>query len=421
MKNTLWIDVTMLVNWSGKMTGIQRVEYNLAKRFAVNSKVRFFVFDKHSNTLIDFDFKHIEFKIATQQDQSVYEQQATTGGHISAWSRLRKSPVFQPLRPLYAQLKPIAKTALHTIRNADTKKYESAKILSGDTVLVLSGDWSDASFAHLLTEKKKEQSFRIVQIIYDMLPALYPGYFVQGMPTQFSSYMIKMLPESDKILAISESTKQDIIKFSKDKKLGDLDIDVFRLGDDFAESIATKPNFIEGKFLLSVGTVEARKNHQLIYYAYRDAINRGINLPPIVIAGKKGWLVDDLIYLITNDPVISKKFIFVQPTDKELAWLYQNCLFTLFPSFYEGWGLPVAESLFNGKLCLSSNSSSMPEISGELIDYYSPDDPMGLLDKILLYVNNSDLLEAKQKAIRSKYKPTSWDDSFEVVRKAIDQ
>jgi len=418
MVKKLWIDVTMLVNWSGKMTGIQRVEYNLAKRFALKDNVRFFVFDKGNNILIDFDFKHIEYKINTQQDQSAY-QQAVVSTELSGLARIRHSAILDPVRPLYNRLKPIAKTSLHKLRNINAEPQKSAEILAGDTVLILSGDWSDDSFVNLMLEKKEIHNFHMIQIVYDMLPALYPGYFVKGMPEQFASYMKRILPNSDKVLAISESTKRDIVEFGKRNSLKKLSVDVFRLGDDFVESSAAKPDFIKGDFILTVGTFEARKNHQLIYYAYREAMNRGIDLPPVVVAGKKGWLIEDLFYLITNDPIISKKFIFVQPTDKELAWLYKNCLFTLFPSFYEGWGLPVAETLFNGKLCLSSNSSSMPEIAGDLIDYYSPNDPEGLLEKIVLYLENPELLKSKEDAIKAQYKPTSWDGSYNTVEKSV--
>jgi glycosyltransferase involved in cell wall biosynthesis len=61
-----------------------------------------------------------------------------------------------------------------------------------------------------------------------------------------------------------------------------------------------------------------------------------------------------------------------RPDDAELAFLYQNCLFTVYPSYYEGWGLPIGESLWFRKLVVTSETSSMPEVGGSLVDYVNP-------------------------------------------------
>ena len=59
-------------------------------------------------------------------------------------------------------------------------------------------------------------------------------------------------------------------------------------------------------------------------------------------------------------------------SDEELAWMYKNCAFSIYPSFYEGWGLPIAESAFYGAPCLASSTSSMPEVAGSAVDYFNP-------------------------------------------------
>ena len=71
------------------------------------------------------------------------------------------------------------------------------------------------------------------------------------------------------------------------------------------------------------------------------------------------------------------------PSDAELAFLYRNCRFTVFPSLYEGWGLPIGESLWFGKLCIASKTSSMPEVGGDLVDYVDPKDADSLQQAIL--------------------------------------
>ncbi len=417
LSGVLWIDVTMLVNWSGRMTGIQRVEYNLASRFSKYENVRFCVFNKTMNRLVDFEFKHIEYKISHQQLGTINEPVN------EVQTRLIKKHIKSLIRNILPNN--IHKKLSVTYKNGfkqNTPPQQAIDFNKGDRLLILSGDWSDNSFADLVSNERQKNSIEIIQIVYDMLPALYPSYFVPGMPDQFSNYMKKLFANCDRIFAISESTKNDIKDFMYQNKIDHVEITVFRLGDDFVKVPSKKPKnqgFKSGEFTLTVSTVEARKNHLIMYYAMRESILQGVEIPAMVIAGKKGWLVDDFYYLVQNDPIMSQKILLIQPDDDELSWLYQNCLFTIFPSFYEGWGLPVAESMFYGKFCLSSNRSSMPEIAGSLIDYFSPNDAITLLDKIIHYSSDSDILRTKEKRIKESYKPTSWDNTFDQIRSYI--
>ena len=142
-------------------------------------------------------------------------------------------------------------------------------------------------------------------------------------------------------------------------------------------------------------------------------------IPQIVIVGKKGWLTEDLAHVIEKDPSIDGKLLWLSNlTDAELKWLYINCAFTIFPSICEGWGLPIAESLQNGKFCLASSVSSMLEIGTGLIDYFSPYDARSCLDKILKYSADEYYKQANAK-ISKAYKPYSWDESYEVFSKVV--
>lgn len=413
--NTLWIDLTMLVNWHGHLTGIQRVEYNLAKRYAQLPNVKFCVFRKDQNKLTEFDFNHVIYKVEMLQQQNA------------------ASAAEQPItnRPLYRRALSKAKRVVTQVLSAQTKAFlreqlqrstvdDSAPVIfhQNDTFLILSGDWSDETFANLVIRQREQTHVKVIQIVYDMLPVVFPSYFVPGMADQFTTYMAHIFGNCDGILAISQSTKNDIVAFMQQRNLPPVAISVFRLGDDFVKQTPVKPaiGVTKNGYLLCVCTVEGRKNHMLLYYAAREALRRGEQFPTVVLVGKKGWLANDFIYMVENDPVLSKTFIFARPSDAELAWLYQNCLFTVFPSFYEGWGLMVAESLFYGKLCLSSNVSSMPEIGGKLVDYFSPNNPVELLDKIQHYVKHPRDVAAKQEAIKKHYKTVSWDDTFNEVR-----
>lgn len=417
---TLWVDLTMLINSLGThLTGIQRVEYNLAKRYAELPHVKFCVFHKDRRKLVEFDFKHVAHRVEMLHAQGV-------GG--SSPVAIVKAPVHRRIlvktkrtvAPLLStHTKEVLRRQYHRLKsfNAPTEDQILVEFKKDDTFLVLSGDWSDEIFANLIAELRAKLHFKIVQIVYDMLPAFHPAFFVPGMADQFTTYMKSMFENCDGVLAISQATKRDVERFMDSNKIKRVPVQVFRLGDDLLKKKSVKPelNIKKGDYLLCVCTIEARKNHMLLYYAVRESIARGEDIPPFVLVGKRGWLANDFLYLVENDPEISKKFMFTNCTDQELAWLYENCLLSVLPTFYEGWGLGVSESLFYGKFCLASNTSSIPEIGGDMIDYFSPNDPVTLFEKIKFYAKNPKELAAKEARIKAEYKQTLWDDAFKQV------
>jgi len=134
--------------------------------------------------------------------------------------------------------------------------------------------------------------------------------------------------------------------------------------------------------------------------------------------GRRGWKTDDIIDIMKSDPDVSDDIVFMQDaSDEELSWFYRNCMFTVYPSFYEGWGLPIAESIAYGKPCISSGTSSMPEVAGALIDYFSPLSTDECLNAITKLLSKKELDSAKKRI--NRYKITSWDDTYDQVNNAI--
>src|SRR5207247_4170450 len=121
-------------------------------------------------------------------------------------------------------------------------------------------------------------------------------------------------------------------------------------------------------------TIQSRKNFDLLYRLWRrfSEQNRP-ETPKLVIVGRKGFGSSDLLWQISRDPFVQQSITLLhRVSDAELSWLYRNCLWTLYPSFYEGWGLPISESLAHGKYCLASNTSSIPEAGQGLIQLLDP-------------------------------------------------
>jgi glycosyltransferase involved in cell wall biosynthesis len=120
-----------------------------------------------------------------------------------------------------------------------------------------------------------------------------------------------------------------------------------------------------GRFWLSVGTIEPRKNQRLLVEAYAQYLARGGAPMPLVLAGGKGWLMEDFPRFLEELGVAGQVIVTGYVTDAELTWLYRNCYANLYPSLFEGFGLPVLEGMQFGAPTLASNSSSIPEVAGD--------------------------------------------------------
>jgi glycosyltransferase involved in cell wall biosynthesis len=118
-------------------------------------------------------------------------------------------------------------------------------------------------------------------------------------------------------------------------------------------------------FWLNVGVLEPRKNHLGLLKAYALLKQEMGKTFPLVLAGGKGWMIDDfqkqLTFFNLRDDVIILGYV----DDITLQWLYQNCFAFVYPSFFEGFGLPVLEAMTVGAPVITSNVSSIPEIVGD--------------------------------------------------------
>jgi glycosyltransferase involved in cell wall biosynthesis len=121
------------------------------------------------------------------------------------------------------------------------------------------------------------------------------------------------------------------------------------------------------------------------------------------------------------DPVVNR-FIHVMQgiVDQELSWYYRNCLATIYPSKYEGWGLPVGESLAQGKLCLASNATSIPEIGKDLPQYFEPHDAAALARLVERVIEEPAWVKEREDLIRASYQPTEWRDTAKQILEVID-
>lgn len=424
-KSQLILDITQLVHWGGGITGIPRVLNELSLRYAKDSEAVFVVWDKAADCFYELD---IHKSLARRGEGIFYKTKDVPSTDIQAQKVDTKEKAIELLKKATRKVKSrsprlykkIATKFNQQMRESAGRVIEPKK---DDILFVLWGEWGDDIFRRKLTSLHGE-GVKLVNIVYDMLPILTPQY--SGHSTQaMEDFYSEVLPLCDRVFSISESTKRDLAKWLKSKKLRVPQIEVFRLGDVFTFSPPVRPTMdvlpserIKGGYIMCLGTIEARKNHTLLYYVYKLARSRGIALPKLVIVGRRGWKTDDIFDMINSDPETKDDVTFLLgASDGEVSWLFEHCLFSIYPSFYEGWGLPIAESIAHGKPSIGSNTSSMPEVAGDLIDYFNPvstDECLAAIQKLM----DKKELEKAEKRIK-KYKLTTWDDTYDQVDKVI--
>jgi hypothetical protein len=129
--------------------------------------------------------------------------------------------------------------------------------------------------------------------------------------------------------------------------------------------------FGDRPFVLCVGAIHARKNHRLLYDVWlRLAARMGEACPHLVLVGGVAWNGHDVRARAARRCADQRagQHPLDDVDDAALDWLYAHCSSTVYPSLHEGWGLPVAESLRHGKLCLAADTSSVPEIAPGLVE-----------------------------------------------------
>ncbi|MEI6481426.1 MAG: glycosyltransferase family 1 protein [Candidatus Saccharibacteria bacterium] len=373
------IDVSHIMGWKGSLTGIERVEFNLINHYFNNTEANFICWEVEQAEFVDVDRAVIRSEILDRTSEA--EQSGSA-----------------PVRSIGQRIKnKLKRRSLPSV----------GATIDGQTVVVLAGLWDSQSYIDGLIKLSRHN--KLVHIVYDMIPLVTKGYVVDFMPPIFEKYFYSVLPVCTGVMAISKSSANDTVKILKQRNSEIPKVDSFTLGDDIVRAKKdVKPSGVAGDFILSVGTVEARKNHTLLYYAYKSLLQQGVELPSLVIAGRKGWLTEDLCYMLEHDEDVKGKILIKETiTDSELSWLYRNCLFTAFPSFYEGWGLPVVESLSYGKVTLSSNTSSLTEAGLDMADYFSPFSTDELTVLIHKYLDEPKRV-AREKLITKSYKSNNW-------------
>lgn len=283
----------------------------------------------------------------------------------------------------------------------------------GDFILSAGHDWDYLNCFQSIF-KYLEIGVHLCVFIYDIVPIDLPFTYADSFVERFRIWLHAAFEKADCAFVISENTYRNIKRYATNHTLSIPEIFLLRLGDNFPSKAKTMTSKLRKKvsnpFILSVGTIEYRKNHITLLNAYRILIQEKKFTPPMLyIVGNPGSLDGNVLEQINGDIRLAGRIEILQDIcDTDLNALYEEALFTVYPSIYEGWGLPVAESLYHGKQCITSNCSSMLEIAPSLTRFSHPLCPDQWAKHIYELSSDTTLLIKENYRIQNEYVPVKW-------------
>jgi glycosyltransferase involved in cell wall biosynthesis len=309
---------------------------------------------------------------------------------------------------------------LDDVSNRDIVLDKNLTIISGGL------DWEHKNI-RAIYKLKQAQKFRYAAIIYDLIPLKFPHYVVPFYVNLLTDYFGELFWTADYAMCISQCTQADVVEHCAENGIPPIPMSHFPLGGDLPDDDveASLPVSLQGKrYALFVSTIEPRKGHRTLYEAWDDAIRRGAVDPEtcrLVFVGRHGWNTGELMHEIRTNPRTKSSIIVLEGiSDAALNALYRGAEFGLFPSRYEGYGLPLAEMLGHGLPCISSPAGSLPEVGQSLVTYKDPIDIKGWSEAIAELFSKPALLSKQRRAIRSEYRPTSWNEAASVFFDRLD-
>lgn len=269
-----------------------------------------------------------------------------------------------------------------------------------------SADIYHSPFYAFPSQVRKSKKLKKVITIYDLIPVLYPKFFAfqeNGIVHQ----VLKSIDRNVCVTCISQSTKDDLCGY-----LPDLDAErVFvthlaasslfhPCGDtETIEAVRKKLGIPEGPYVLSLSTLEPRKNITQTIKAFSNLVKaEKVSDLSLVLVGSKGWDFDEIFNEIAARQEIRNRIIVTgYVSDEDLSPLYTGATMFVYPSFYEGFGLPPLEAMQCGVPVITSNTSSLPEVVGDAGIMVAPED-RDALSQAMLEIYGSERLRQKMSA-----------------------
>jgi glycosyltransferase involved in cell wall biosynthesis len=257
---------------------------------------------------------------------------------------------------------------------------------------------------------------RYVATVHDMIPLLWPQWVTRKHRLVVRAAYSRLPQQADMVITPSEATKADVVRHLRIDRQR---VAVIPWGCDERFQPVGDPELFAGvqqryrlpaQYFLFVGTLEPRKNLSTLLHAYAMLRAEGIGKDvKLVVAGRAGWLYAD-IYDAVKSLALDEEVIFTGfVEDEDLPALYRGARLFVFPSLYEGFGLPILEAMASGIPVITSTAASMPEVAGDAAILVDPHDPQAIAEAMARLLAEDRLRQTLIQKGLDRARRFSWD------------
>jgi glycosyltransferase involved in cell wall biosynthesis len=353
-------------------------------------------------------------------EHEIVRELVARGGHVLRFNHLFRRFRVVEFHRAFATSGFADMSAGSTERRPSEPLSSRFKVSAGDTIVVPAILWRNGQLADL-ARIRRDTGARIGVYIHDIMPVRRPELVSnESGAADFRRFLDAAITLADWLCVSSHFVENELsayihettgraipihrVPLCADLKIREMPAAMGRL-----RAFDLPPD----GYALYVSTLNPRKNHTGLYWLWRRlAEELGDATPPLVVAGQRGWNDRDVFDLMSRDRAMWGRHIrFIEgPSDAELIQLYRNCAFTVFPSLYEGWGLPINESISFGKPCIAGDNTSLREAGQGLAIHVADHDGPSWLAAIRRLTLDLPYRQICAAEIAERYRPRTYSE-----------
>jgi len=436
-------DVSSISHWLGPPVGIIRREHALA-RYALSKRpdIVFSFFDQPTSSFMAMDSAWVERLIGWDSavDMATRDVRRSRKGlarlkrsryllttALERWRLATNLPAIRRAIDLGQRLVWLPQRLPLPFADGRGSRFGAVPIdvargppltLGPDDVIVSVGiDWEHKE-ATAISELKRRYGFRYVVMCHDLIPVMFPAFFPEHVAGRFLRHWMVMFATADRVLVNSRRVESDIREYCHKAGIDVGEIVLVQPGCDLVDydPASALPIGLEpGKFALFVGTIEPRKGHAMLIEVWRKLLAKGVPQRAgfkLVFVGRPGWNVEDVLRQIADASSFQGTLLHLSGIDDStLARLYRSAAFCLFPSAYEGFGVPVVEAFARGKAMIASTGGALPETVGSLSPCLPATDRQAWLATIQRWIEDEDARKPYEAKIRASFTHPDWNQA----------
>ncbi len=298
--------------------------------------------------------------------------------------------------------------------------FAAEKINDRDHYFLFKLDQNGMKYPNYFNQLNK-MGINTLIMIHDLFPITHPEYSDPNYAKQFATNIKLSLKNAAGILCVSQNTKNILTHYVQINNLPSPPSAATNLAPGFQPGFAHSIRPIEGPYFVIISTIVARKNHLLLLHIWRKLVDDlGSKAPKLVIIGKRSSECTNTLALLERCQQLRQQVIELTATDEELQNYLVHAKALLFPTFAEGYGLPLIEALSTNVPVLCSDLAIFREIAQDAPEYLDPIDGRAWMEMILEYAQEKSLLREAQLERLSQFTIPSWEEHFNKVNVFIE-